>query len=225
MENFKGTLPAVQAGSTDADDATCGGVSERKMAANRNNAAKSTGPTSARGKQISRMNALKTGIFAHQLTLAGANHLADFPDFELLLEKLCEHHPPTTLAEEIRLQKIAVDLWRLARAQRFEIVETVKEHAFAGLCRDKVLRYSSLMERVGAAALKMLDELSTGSSAAGTHETDSNSLAGNETGVDSVVSGQASDGQLRATSPDPKPPASEDTVRDANRRRAGAIYE
>ena len=43
-------------------------VSVRKLAANRRNALKSTGPKTARGKVCSRRNALKHGFFVNQVT-------------------------------------------------------------------------------------------------------------------------------------------------------------
>jgi len=42
--------------------------SERKLAANRENAKKSTGPKTPTGKAFSRRNALKHGLFANNIT-------------------------------------------------------------------------------------------------------------------------------------------------------------
>ena len=49
-------------------DKTTGGSSARKIAANRDNAAKSTGPKTPRGKASSRRGALKHGFFANQFS-------------------------------------------------------------------------------------------------------------------------------------------------------------
>jgi hypothetical protein len=46
--------------------------------------------------------------------------------------------------------------WRLARAQRFEVVETCRHNVFFSSGVDSVIRYSALMERV---AEKAFDEL------------------------------------------------------------------
>jgi hypothetical protein len=43
-------------------------VSERKLKANRENAKKSTGPRTSRGKGFSRRNALKHGLFVRHIT-------------------------------------------------------------------------------------------------------------------------------------------------------------
>ena len=46
-------------------------ASEKQIAANRRNAAKSTGPKSTAGKEISRMNAAKHGMQAEHVVLPG----------------------------------------------------------------------------------------------------------------------------------------------------------
>jgi len=43
-------------------------ISERKLKANRDNARKSTGPKTARGKAFSRRNAVKHGLFVNYVT-------------------------------------------------------------------------------------------------------------------------------------------------------------
>ena len=49
--------------------------SKAQIAANRRNAQKSTGPRSVEGKAKSRMDALKTGIYAEQIVV----HASEFP--------------------------------------------------------------------------------------------------------------------------------------------------
>jgi hypothetical protein len=137
------------------------GLSTAKVAANRENSKKSTGPKTGRGKQITRVNSLKHGLFARQLMLSAAYHLPDYQHFEELLIELREQYPPTSLVEELRLEKVAIDFWRLARAQRFEILETCRETAFFGAGVDRAVRYSTLMERVAQKGFDALAQLDT----------------------------------------------------------------
>ena len=64
----------------------------RQIEANRRNAQKSTGPTSATGKAASSMNALKTGIHAKSLVLPSEK----LADLEQLIDEYYQSHNPTT---------------------------------------------------------------------------------------------------------------------------------
>ena len=64
----------------------------RQIEANRRNAQKSTGPTSATGKAVSSMNALKTGIHAKSLLLPSEK----LADLEQLIDEYYASHNPTT---------------------------------------------------------------------------------------------------------------------------------
>jgi len=83
-------------------------VSERKLKANRENAKKSTGPRSARGKAFSRRNAVKHGLCAKDLfpllQLPTENE-QDFLDFH---DQLREEHQPVGFEEEWEVGRIAI---------------------------------------------------------------------------------------------------------------------
>jgi len=94
-------------------------VSERKLKANRENAKKSTGPKTPRGKALSRRNALKHGLFATQITDFEA--LSEDPNKYLeLLKGLWNQYQPIGKAEAIEVERIAICFWRLRRAWRYE---------------------------------------------------------------------------------------------------------
>lgn len=94
-------------------------ISERKLLANRENAKKSSGPKTLRGKAYSRSNALKHGLFCRPLTVCEA--LGENPqEFETMLRGLWEQYQPIGEAEEIEVERIAVCYWRLKRAWRYE---------------------------------------------------------------------------------------------------------
>jgi hypothetical protein len=94
-------------------------VSERKLKANRENAKRSTGPRTSRGKAYSRRNALKHGLFVRPETDFEA--LREDPDeYEDLLTGLWRQYQPIGRAEEIEVERVALCCWRLKRAWRYE---------------------------------------------------------------------------------------------------------
>ena len=92
-------------------------TSVKQVAANRRNAAKSTGPKSAAGKQIARMNALKHGLEAERVVIPGE----DPEEFEALVRGLEEHCQPVGPLEGTLVERIAHCTWRL---QRVSLIET-----------------------------------------------------------------------------------------------------
>jgi len=94
-------------------------VSERKLQANRENAKKSTGPKTPRGKAYSRRNALKHGLFVRHITDFEA--LREDPwEFQALINGLWDQYHPIGKAEEIEVERIALCCWRLKRSWRYE---------------------------------------------------------------------------------------------------------
>jgi len=98
-------------------------VSERKLAANRQNAKRSTGPKTPEGKAAVRYNALKHGLLALEVVIPSGDGQEDREEFELLLSSLADELQPVGVLEESRVERIAVCLWRLRRAARFESAE------------------------------------------------------------------------------------------------------
>ena len=98
-------------------------VSSRKVAANRQNALKSTGPKTPRGKGYSRGNALKHGLFAMDLFISSLTEREDPKKYQELLERLVKSYQPVGGAEELEVQRIAACWWKLSRAWRCENAE------------------------------------------------------------------------------------------------------
>jgi len=94
-------------------------VSKRKLQANRENAKKSTGPKTPRGKAYSRRNALKHGLFVRHITDFEALH-EDPWEFQALINGLWDQYQPIGKAEEIEVERIALCCWRLKRSWRYE---------------------------------------------------------------------------------------------------------
>jgi hypothetical protein len=94
--------------------------SEKQFAANRANAARSTGPRTEEGKARSRLNALKHGLLATEAANFGVEGEAARKTFEGLSDGLENYYRPRGPIEEILVQKIAIATWRLKRVMRFE---------------------------------------------------------------------------------------------------------
>jgi hypothetical protein len=95
-------------------------TSARQIEANRRNALHSTGPTTPKGKQVSRFNALKHGSRAKELIIPGQE---DPAEFEAILRELCEDWEPEGHTELYLVEQIALAEWRLRRVQRAELGE------------------------------------------------------------------------------------------------------
>lgn len=87
-----------------------------QIEANRNNARKSTGPKTARGKQTVANNALKHGLFARQLLLADE----DPEEYRSLADDLQAGLQPVGALELSLVERITVTLWRQRRLVRAE---------------------------------------------------------------------------------------------------------
>ncbi|HVA15435.1 MAG TPA: hypothetical protein VNF99_19460 [Stellaceae bacterium] len=87
-----------------------------QIAANRRNAAKSTGPKTERGKTMVAGNALRHGLRAEKLVTFDE---AD-GDFRSFLEQQREAFAPADAAEEQLVERIALCAWRMRRIYRTE---------------------------------------------------------------------------------------------------------
>jgi len=87
-----------------------------QIEANRRNARLSTGPRSPDGKRISRMNALKHGLTAQQVTLFDES----VDDFQAFQAKLVTALQPKGAVELHLAERVALCAWRLRRVYRIE---------------------------------------------------------------------------------------------------------
>lgn len=90
--------------------------STAKISANRENARKSTGPTTERGKSKSRLNALKLGIYATTPVLPGEDEEA----YQEIAKSNLEYFAPVGPVESVLVGQITTEQWRLERIQRAE---------------------------------------------------------------------------------------------------------
>ena len=91
-------------------------TSLKQIEANRRNAQKSTGPTSAEGKQRASRNALRHGLTAETVIVP----LEDVEDYEAFEESVAASFDPETAVERELILRLASLLWRLRRATSIE---------------------------------------------------------------------------------------------------------
>ena len=141
MKKSPGSLSESPAPST---------VSERKLAANRANAQRSTGPRTAAGKARSSLNALRHGILARaafNLTIEGAERRKEF---DALIAGLAEEFQPQTIVEHLMVQQLAGCWWRLAKVWRYEQEAAWRMWASPGIPMDEYNEYHDNREWIGS---------------------------------------------------------------------------
>ena len=75
-------------------------TSKKQIEANRRNAQKSTGPKTARGRAISKMNAIKHGLLGRQLLVGGKQARESRHELGLLQKRFWDYYEPVGPAEE-----------------------------------------------------------------------------------------------------------------------------
>jgi hypothetical protein len=95
-------------------------ISRRKLAANRQNARRSTGPRTPEGKAHSSMNALKHGILARATVNATLEGEDARREFETLLDRFTRDLAPHDVLQEMLVQQIVAGFWRLSKVLEFE---------------------------------------------------------------------------------------------------------
>lgn len=131
--------------------------SPRKVAANRRNSKRSTGPTTPEGKAKSARNSITHGIFAKQLLSGAAPETA--VEISTLTAGIWEFYQPAGVIEELLAQKIAVEVVRLARIMGFERKEFSRQSIFHFPVVDRLLRYSAAADRGLYRAIEELERL------------------------------------------------------------------
>src|SRR5947207_10132505 len=87
-------------------------ISEKKRAANRANARKSTGPRTAEGKSRASLNAITHGLFCKELVLPGESQEV----FALLRRLWISSLSPQDIAELWLVDRIVAANWEIAAA-------------------------------------------------------------------------------------------------------------
>jgi len=133
-------------------------TSARRVAANRENATRSTGPKTEQGKTASSKNAIKHGFFAGKLLDQTAAGAAERTAFEELGAQLRDHVNPVGFKEQLLVEQIFAELVRQGRILRYEEEVLSKANSFyttPGL--EKIVRYSASNNRQMARLFEELE--------------------------------------------------------------------
>lgn len=87
-------------------------TTENQIEANKENAKKSTGPNDTSDVKF---NALTHGILSKSVVIEKGEGKEDVEEFKFILQSLREDIKPENILEEIAVEKIAVNYWRLRR--------------------------------------------------------------------------------------------------------------
>jgi hypothetical protein len=143
---------------------------QKQIAANRQNAQKSTGPKTPTGKAAVALNALQHGAFSQHVCLPDEDEAA----LIALGKKLRQHLQPVGELEVVLVDRIVTALWRLRRVVAMEtsLLEEYREDTLRALAtlgkavlRDhgdrlgRLLRHETTFERSMYKALHELERL------------------------------------------------------------------
>ena len=95
-------------------------MSERQNEANQQNALLSTGHKSDVGKETVSQNAVKHGIFSQEVVISQRDGKENQNEYELLILQLNDTLQPIGKLEELLVEKIGVNYWRMRRLMRYE---------------------------------------------------------------------------------------------------------
>jgi len=163
--------------------------SDRKVAANRRNAQKSTGPRTLSGKAIASMNALKHGLCARKPLIPGENE-ADFVRFT---SEWVDELRPAGPRESMCAEQAILAAWQLRRVPQLEAgllsqyMNQDGKHPFTMSAKgyqqlSRLDRHQAALQRTFDRAMKELRELQE--TAAYTDSTDEAALQNEPTGVE-----------------------------------------
>jgi len=111
-------------------------VSPKKLAANRRNALRSTGPRTLCGKATVAFNAVKSGLFAKHVLIAAGDGKEDESEFNRLLSGLHEHFRPQGMLESLLVETIATCAWRRRRVLRCETGQ-IRKRLDSAICHEQ----------------------------------------------------------------------------------------
>lgn len=170
-ENHEGSASTLENQSQKA-------VSPRKVRANRENAQKSTGPKTSRGKRHSSFNALKHGLQANKVMFGADGKLLD-EGLQCLFESLHDRYSSGEVVDELLVELAITDYWRLQKGLEYEIKYLTpgggEFHPQGGM--PTLVRYMTANRRGFDQSLQMLKQLPANRhSNAKTAESDSDPL-------------------------------------------------
>ena len=134
-------------------------ISPRKLAANRANAQRSTGPKTSEGKQKSKLNAMKHGLTARYFPALIPPGSAEAEQFETVRVDLHDHYEPVGPIEELMLEKLTTEYLRFRRlVEREQVLCAANRPYFLDIV-NKLARYQTAINRQLFEAIRELERL------------------------------------------------------------------
>ena len=120
-------------------------ATEKQLAANRENAKKSTGPRTPEGKAVSCMNAVTDGFASSTKFIKGEKQ----EDLDTLYRNLHEELKPATHVEQILVEKMIHNQWLSLRAIRLQSARLTGKQPWEELPKDLglLIRYQTAADR------------------------------------------------------------------------------
>jgi hypothetical protein len=134
-------------------------VSPKKLAANRTNAQRSTGPRTSAGKQRSSQNNYQHGFYGLRLFPNSKLLAEDGADYNRIYAAYWNHYAPVGDLEKLCVEKIAVEALRLARLFGHEQKILAWGAPFEARSMDKIVRYESSVSRQLDKTIEQLERL------------------------------------------------------------------
>lgn len=134
-------------------------VSAKKLAANRANAQRSTGPKTSEGKENSKFNALKHGLTARYFPAVIQAGTAEWQQFETVRTDLYDFYQPANPIEELMVEKITVEYLRYRRLVEREQVMCAPNRPYFLDVVNKLARYQTAINRQLFEAMRELERL------------------------------------------------------------------
>ncbi len=135
-------------------------ISEARLRANRQNAKKSTGPKTTRGKRYSRRNAVKHGLLLKRLLFSddGEPINAELHD---LYDSLHERYGKGDIRTDLLVEGLVVEHWRQRIALNVEVdcFKQASWHFSPQGNMPNLLRYRTASQRAWLKNLELLDQL------------------------------------------------------------------
>ncbi len=123
-------------------------ISNAKIEANRRNAAKSTGPKTPEGKDVSKMNALRHGLLSESVLLP----TEDAEVLDAFREGVLQQLKPMGELEQLLADRVIAAAWRLRRVAQIEV--DVLDRSMNDVGLPELLAQVRVRVDVGVAFLK-----------------------------------------------------------------------
>lgn len=134
-------------------------ISAAKLAANRANAQRSTGPKTSEGKERSKFNAVKHGLTARYFPALIQAGTAEWEQFETIRTDLYGFYQPADPLEELMVEKVTIEYLRYRRLVEREQALCAHNRPYFLDIVNKLARYQTAINRQLFEAMRELERL------------------------------------------------------------------